>query len=121
MREVFLVGIGGMVGSIARYGISSLFSSYITQFPFATFIVNVVGCLLIGIVFGLLERNVIGSDMRLLLATGVCGGFTTFSTFSAETLFLLRDGFTITALLYVLLSIILCVVFTFVGLWITKA
>lgn len=120
MREILLVGIGGMIGSIARYSIGSYFTSFLTQFPVATFTVNVIGCLVIGVVFGLLERNTIGSDMRLFLATGVCGGFTTFSTFSAETLFLLRDGNTVTALFYVLISIILCVISTFLGLWITK-
>lgn len=99
MREFLLVGIGGMIGSMARYAASLLLPAL--SFPLATFVVNILGCLIIGIVFGYTQQGNINPALRLLLATGICGGFTTFSTFSAETLLLLRDGNILLAMLYV--------------------
>jgi fluoride exporter len=90
----FLVAIGGAIGSVARYflagAVHRITSPY---FPYGTFAVNVVGCLVFGIVFGISEqRFAVGPSLRAFLLVGVLGGFTTFSSFTFETFQLLRDG-----------------------------
>lgn len=94
LRNILIVGIGGFLGSIARYlsqiAAGKIFSS---GFPSGIFLVNIIGCLLIGIVYALTEKgNLLTSEMRLFLAVGFCGGFTTFSTFSYDNLMLLKDN-----------------------------
>lgn len=93
-RIVLLIGIGGFLGSISRYGAGVLFEKLLpSEFPMGTFVVNVVGCLLIGLVYGLSERfEWMTSEWRMFLATGFCGGFTTFSSFAYENLRLLQSG-----------------------------
>src|SRR4051812_35869751 len=95
MREVLLVGIGSFIGGVARYLVSGwalhTFTSW--RLPIGTFVVNFVGCLLIGLIAGLSEhRHIISSEFRLFLITGMLGGFTTFSAFGYETIFLIRSG-----------------------------
>ncbi len=108
MKNILLVAFGGGLGSVARY----LLSLYIVKnsngtFPLATLVVNVFGCLLIGLLFGLAERSgFLSVELRLLLAVGFCGGFTTFSTFSNETFELMRGGQVYSALFYILLSVL---------------
>lgn len=94
MREVLLVGAGGFIGSVARYLVSMAVSaSTATAFPLGTAVVNIVGCLLIGILAGAAEsRDWVTEPARLFLITGVLGGFTTFSAFAFETNTLLRQG-----------------------------
>jgi len=94
------VAVGGMVGSLARYWIAgAVQQAGGSTFPFGTLVVNLVGSLIIGVVINLsLERGAISPETRLLLATGFCGGFTTMSTFSYETLALIADGETLRAL-----------------------
>jgi len=90
-----LVGLGGFVGSILRYGLSGLVHRFLpfTTFPYGTLTVNVTGCLLIGVMSGLAEtRQLFGPDFRAFLFIGTLGGFTTFSTFGFETFSFLRDG-----------------------------
>lgn len=90
MKKILLVFIGGGVGSICRHLISELFTRFdALSFPIATFIANMLGCLIIGLLVG---RINLSEKLNLLLVTGFCGGFTTFSTFSKESLFLIRDG-----------------------------
>lgn len=86
--HVFLVGMGGFFGSICRYLIYvGTLKWSIQPFPIGTFLVNIIGCFLIGIIYGLAEKgDVLNSQWRLLLGTGFCGGFTTFSTFAYENL-----------------------------------
>jgi CrcB protein len=110
LKELFWVGLGGSVGSILRYLASKLASWKIgtVNFPLATFIVNIMGCFLIGLLIGLsLKNQVLSTNMKLLLITGFCGGFTTFSTFSAENLQMYEAGNYGTLALYILGSIIL--------------
>jgi fluoride exporter len=122
IRTIFLVGIGGAAGSICRY-LTSVFISkhYPSVFPFATFTANILGCLIIGILLGLIEREqLVSPDFKFLLITGFCGGYTTFSTFSSENLALLNAGNYLTAITYMLTSIITGVFAVWAGLMITK-
>jgi len=94
MIQVLAVALGGAVGSALRYG-TTLGATRVfgTSFPFGTFIVNVLGCLLAGLIFGIAEqRTGLSPLVRLLLLTGFLGGYTTFSTFTLETVTLLQDG-----------------------------
>lgn len=92
--RVALVALGGLVGSIARYWLAGAVQNLTDHgFPSGTLAVNVAGSFIVGLVMMLsLERGLIDDELRILLATGFCGGFTTMSTFSYETLFLVRDG-----------------------------
>lgn len=89
-----LVAIGGLVGSVARYWLSGVVQTLTgASFPSGTLAVNILGSFVIGLVMTLsFDRGLLNEDMRILLSTGFCGGFTTMSTFSYETLALLRDG-----------------------------
>ena len=108
MRNVLLVGLGGFLGSIARYALSGLVMRATTanRFPLATLVVNVVGCLVMGILTGLAERwHLFGSSARLFLLTGLLGGFTTYSAFAYETWFLGREQAWIAAVANVALHV----------------
>ena len=114
-----LVGIGGMIGSIGRYALSGLVNTNYSgsKFPLGTFVVNLLGCLLIGIVAAVLEKtSTFNAEIRLFAITGVLGGFTTFSAFSVETFYLLKSGEIITAASYAVLSVLLGLVMVFVGM-----
>lgn len=104
MKNILLVGVGGFAGCVLRYlVVAKLFSQTShDKFPLGTFIVNLIGCLLIGILTGLTEKHqLLGEAERLLLITGLLGGFTTFSAFGLEALGLLRKGDYFFAALYV--------------------
>jgi len=95
LKALLLVALGGAVGSVARYKVSGWVLQHTLdwRFPAGTFAVNVIGCLVAGILAGLAEKhNLLSADVRLLLLTGLLGGFTTFSAFGLETMFLLRRG-----------------------------
>ena len=109
MRDVLVVAAGGAIGAVARYKMSGLVlhRTLDWSFPAATFAVNVFGCLVAGALSGLVERHdMFGPHTRLLLFTGLLGGFTTFSAFGLETVHLLRRGHAGTAALYVALSVL---------------
>ena len=109
MKQTLIVGLGGFLGSILRYKLGGLIlhHSQSWRFPLSTFTVNVLGCLTIGILAGLAERrDLFSADTRLFLFTGLLGGFTTFSAFSYEGVYLLRRGEPTIALLYALLSVV---------------
>lgn len=108
MKIILAIGIGSFIGGIARYLVTILVQSKTaTAFPYGTLLVNIAGCFLIGLVYSLSEKGGLSVDWRLFLATGILGGFTTFSAFSMETVFMLREGLLSTALLYVTLSVFL--------------
>lgn len=113
LKNFLLVGLGGMIGSMLRYACYLVFRT--SSFPLATFIVNITGCFIIGLLVGYGSRNHMSSDMQLLLATGLCGGFTTFSAFSADGLKLMHEGRTGTLLLYIAASVIFGLLATFGG------
>ena len=109
MKDVFVVAAGGALGAVARYKLSGLILHHALswKFPAATFAVNVLGCLLAGALAGLVERHdFFGPHVRLLLFTGILGGFTTFSAFGLETAYLLRRGEAGVALANVVLSVL---------------
>ena len=116
IRELMTVGFGGAAGSIVRYLLSGgiLAGQTLLGFPAGTFTVNAAGSLLIGI---LLEASV-SETLGWLLIVGFCGGFTTFSPFSAATVRLLRAGCYNAAAVYVALSVAVCIVFAALGMWI---
>ncbi|MBX7045854.1 MAG: fluoride efflux transporter CrcB [Ignavibacteria bacterium] len=122
MKEVLLVFIGGGIGSAMRYLIGKSFTGWIhNPFPYSTFIVNIIGCFLIGIFLTLPEKfDWFTIEYRLFLATGICGGFTTFSTFSYENYALLKEGDYVYFLLYTILSFSLGLAATFLGMYLTK-
>jgi CrcB protein len=116
MKIALLVGLGSFTGGILRYMLSTwIHAKFYSVFPFGTLVVNVAGCFLIGLVFGLAERGQIAPEARLVVATGILGGFTTFSAFSNETLGLLREGAYGMALGYVAASVVLGVLGTWLG------
>lgn len=100
MYRVFLVALGGLVGSVARYLLAGWVQGWSgAQFPFGTLAVNVLGSFILGLVMTLsLERGLISPEVRILLGTGLCGGFTTMSTFSYECLALLQFDNSLAAL-----------------------
>jgi CrcB protein len=122
-RIFYIVGIGGFIGSVVRY-YSQLFVTriYPSTLPYGTFAINVSGCFLIGIIYALSERgNVLSPEWRLFLATGFCGGFTTFSSFSYESLNLVRDGEFFYLSLYVAASVIIGFAATYFGMLLIKS
>jgi len=109
MRQIFLVGLGGCIGSIARYKLSGfvLHHTLDWRFPLGTFVVNIVGCVVAGLVAGLVERQEwFSPDARIFLLSGLLGGFTTFSAFGVDTVFLLRRGELGLSLAYVASSVL---------------
>jgi CrcB protein len=109
MYHVFLVGLGGCLGAISRYMLGSWVIHHAAdwRFPLATFVVNVTGCLVAGILTGLIQKfELLTPDARLFLFTGILGGFTTFSAFGLETMMLLQRHELNTACSYVVLSVL---------------
>jgi CrcB protein len=105
----FWVALGGGLGAVARYSLSGwlLHHSAQQKFPWPTFVVNVSGCLIAGLLFALAAKHdILSPNLRLFLFTGVLGGFTTFSAFGLETAHLLKRGDVLTACIYVLASVV---------------
>ena len=116
--SILMIALGGATGAVSRYSVSKWMLRYTLDwtFPIATFTINVMGCLLIGVLAGVGERfNWLTSDLRLLLITGVLGGFTTFSAFGLETFTLLRRGELWVAMGYVGLSVVLGLLLLWLG------
>ncbi|HOZ79358.1 MAG TPA: fluoride efflux transporter CrcB [Ferruginibacter sp.] len=104
LKEFLLVGAGGALGSMLRYAGNLLYHS--KSFPLATFVINILGSFAIGMVMGWCLRNESSANWKLFLATGICGGFTTFSAFSFENLLLLQNGKIFLSLLYITGSVV---------------
>jgi len=122
IKNFLLVGLGGGVGSMARYLCQKWFNeNYPHPFPWGTFTVNLLGCFLIGIIYAASEKGtVLSPQTRLLLITGFCGGFTTFSTFAFENMNLLRSADTLYFLIYTIASVVLGIAGVFAGVAIMK-
>ena len=113
-KSFLLVGLGGCIGSMLRY--ATWHFSRSTNFPAATLLVNIAGSLAIGIVIGLSIKDVnFSPGWKLFLATGICGGFTTFSAFSIENLQMLQNGKYLLSLLYICSSIIVGIAAAWLG------
>jgi CrcB protein len=122
LKNILLVLAGSAAGGSVRY-ITSLMiqSKNTTLFPLGTFLINLIGCFIIGMIYAIASRNVAtGSDIKLLLATGFCGGFTTFSAFAFENLELFKSGQYLTALLYIILSVVLGILAVILGAYLIK-
>jgi CrcB protein len=119
MARILVIGLGGFIGAIARYGMSALVHRHLSSaFPYGTLVVNLVGCVALGGVLYLVEdRSVLGPEARAFLVIGLIGGFTTFSSFGYETLNLLEDGHHWRALLNVAANVILGLA----GVWLGRA
>lgn len=117
IKNIILVGLGGALGSVVRYLISVLVYSGKTQsFPWSTLLTNFMGCLFLGLLLGYFQKNDNQyQELKLLLAIGVCGGMTTFSTFSAETLNLMQSGNLLAAALYAISSFVGGVLLLYLG------
>ena len=115
MKTILFVAAGGALGSVMRYLISKIFT---TSFPLGTLVVNVIGCFLIGFFYGIFANRGcnLSAETRAMLTVGLCGGFTTFSTFSNETFQLLSSGHVATALAYVASSIVIGVTMTMIAI-----
>lgn len=114
---IIMVGIGGGLGAIARYLCAHIFNRlWSLSFPAATFTINILGSFLIGLLLAIFLSKMGGSDnLKLLLITGFCGGYTTFSTFSIENLQLIQNGKVLMALIYIFSSVILGIIFALLG------
>ena len=118
MRELLIVGSGGFIGSVARYLMSGAVTqaSAASRFPFGTLAVNALGCLIIGVLSGLAEQSgAFSANTRLLLFTGVLGGFTTFSAFAFETYFLGREQLWLLALANMIAHLVIGLVAVVIG------
>lgn len=109
IKNLLLIGAGGFIGSVARYLISRLNTHFDwLSIPVGTLLVNILGSLLIGFLIGISEKSqVLNLELRMFLMVGLCGGFTTFSSFTGENLMLMRNGQFLSLFLYTGLSILL--------------
>jgi CrcB protein len=116
MKLVFVIAAGSGIGGVLRYGLQMLvYKFYPFAFPLGTFLVNLLGCFLIGVFFALTDKNLLGNEMKFFLITGICGGFTTFSTFSYDNIMLLRSGYLWYFFFYTFGSLLLGLLATYLG------
>jgi CrcB protein len=122
VQQILAIAAGGAVGAILRFAVSnSVYRMVGRDFPYGTLTVNVLGSLLMGFLFiVLVERHLVAVEWRAALLVGLLGSFTTFSAFSMETIALLEDGEVLRAMLNVILSVVLCLTATWLGLGIGR-
>jgi len=123
LKTILIVFAGSGLGGVARYGMQTwIFRIYPFTFPLGTFVVNILGCFLIGLFYALSEKgNLLTPEWRLALTTGFCGGFTTFSTFAYENMSLLRTGDYLFFGLYILASVVLGIAAVYLGIFVLRS
>jgi CrcB protein len=122
MKQLLLVFIGGGFGSVLRFVVGKWLNNSENGIPYGTFLANIIGSLLIGIILGLAAKNdSLSESQTLLLATGFCGGFTTFSTFAYENHVFLKSGDFMSFAIYTIASFIIGFLAVFLGLYLVKA
>ncbi len=121
-KTILFIGIGGAIGSVLRYLTSVMMSKYwANHFPLATFITNILGCFILGLLIGLLEKNnLANSNLKWFLVTGFCGGYTTFSTFGFENYSLFQSNNSILAFIYIAMSVLVGIFAVWLGLFVSK-
>lgn len=122
LKDILIAGAGSFIGGSLRFAISHAMAKTCTGlFPAGTFIINIAGCFLIGIIYGILSRYAPAhSSLLLFLTTGLCGGFTTFSTFARENVLLLQNGQYLHFMLYAAGSLVLGIGAVILGNWAVK-
>jgi CrcB protein len=121
MKHILLVFVGGGFGSVLRYAIGKYLNSAENSFPYGTFAANILGSLLIGIILGLAAKNnALSQNHTLLLATGFCGGFTTFSSFAYENHVFLKSGDFTSFAVYTIASFVIGFLAVFAGMYLVK-
>jgi len=122
LKTTLIIAFGGAAGAVGRYFISNLFYDILGRgFPYGTLAVNVIGSLLIGFFYVLfIEKITLGAELRTLIMVGFLGAFTTFSTFSLETLLLIQQGNPLKAFFNVILSVVLCLFASWLGMILSR-
>lgn len=122
LQNILVVGLGGFLGAIVRYGFSMAIPKQgLSTFPFSTLLVNLIGCLLIGLIFGFIaKQNLFNEKLFLFLTIGFCGSFTTFSAFSLDSFHLLSQGKWLSVLFYISISTIGGLFLVYLGHSLTK-
>lgn len=118
MTTWLAIALGGAVGALSRYGLMNLVATMLgNRLPWGTLLVNISGSLLIGVLYVLVsEKMLLSADARALLVVGFLGAFTTFSTFSLDTILLIQQGWLVQAIAYMLASVMICVLATWLGM-----
>ncbi|MFO7827715.1 MAG: fluoride efflux transporter CrcB [Bacteroidales bacterium] len=122
MKTALFIGLGGFMGSIARYYVSKInLIPALAAIPFGTLLVNIAGSFILGILTGIADRSMLLSvEWRLFLMVGFCGGFTTFSTFASENLMMMRNANFQGMFLYTIISVVLAFLFVYLGYNLSK-
>lgn len=122
MKQVFLVFLGGGLGSVLRFLIGKYLNNSDTGIPYGTFAANIIGSLLIGLILGFaVKQNTLSQNQIVFLATGFCGGFTTFSTFAYENHVFLKSGDFTSFAIYTIASFVIGFLAVFAGIFLVKA
>ena len=120
IRNILIVGLGGAIGAMMRYGVTLICNAIQWSSDLGTFLVNIIGSFAMGLLVGWSEANSTQTSWLLMATVGICGGFTTFSTFSMQSLSLLQQGKYSMAVLYILGTVMVCIVMAAIGYWIMK-